>query len=249
MERGRPSTSEESNVVYGKNPVIEAINEGKVLKVFIRFGLKGREIEGIKNLLKEKKVPFTFKDKEFFKPYPKSQGIVAYISPVKIRDIREIKVEKYDIYVLLSNIEDPENFGAIIRSCECFGVKGIIFPKRRGVTITPSVVKASSGSIFHVPMYEIGSTLSGIENLKKKGFWIVTLDMKGKYVLGEVDIPFPVVLVVGGEGKGAGKKVIEKSDMVVKIPMRGKLNSLNASVSLGIALFEISKMRFSATHD
>ena len=243
MERGKPSTSEENNIVYGRNPVIEAVKSGKVLKVIIKFGVKGKEIRELENLLKERRIPFTFKDKHFFKDYPRSQGVIAYVSSVRIRDIREIKAGKSDIYVLVSNIEDPENFGAIIRSSECFGVKGVIFPKRRGVTITPSVIKASAGSIFHIPIYEIGSVLSGIETLKEKGLWIVTLDMKGKQILGKVDVPFPVVLVVGGEGKGAGKKVIEKSDMVLKIPMYGKVNSLNASVSAGIALFELTKIR------
>lgn len=243
MEKGKPSTSEGSNIVYGRNPVIEAVKSERVLKVIIKFGAKGKEIRELESLLRERGIPYTFKDKDFFKEFPKSQGVVAYVSPVKIRDIREIKPEKSDIYVLLSNIEDPENFGAIIRSSECFGVKGVIFPKRRGSTITPSVVKASAGSIFHVPIYEIGSILSAIETLKEKSFWIVTLDMKGKHILGEVDVTFPVVLIVGGEGRGAGKKIIEKSDMVLKIPMYGRLNSLNASVSLGIALFELSKIR------
>lgn len=238
MEEKRQYSLEESNIIFGKNEIVEAINKNILLKVIFKYGSKNRYIE---NLLKEKKIPFSYKDANFFKNYPKAQGFIGYISPVEIKDLNSIKPNKDDIYVLAINIEDPHNFGAIIRSSEIFGVKGVIFPKRRGVTITPTVIKSSTGAIFNIDMIEVNGVLQSIKLLKEKGFWIVSLDMNGKEELSNFKPPFPLVLIVGGEDKGVGQKVLEESDFVVKIKIFGKTPSLNTSVSLGIALYEITK--------
>ncbi len=240
MEEKRQFSLRENNTIFNKNEIIEAIKNNILLKVIFKYGYKNREIE---NLLKERNIPYTYKDSNYFKKYPESNNMIGFISPVKIKEPSEIEVNKDDIYVMALNIEDPHNFGAIIRSSEIFGVKGVLFPKRRGVTITPTVIKASTGAIFNIDLYEFGGVNSTIKELKNKGLWIVSLDMNAKEDLSNFKPPFPFVLIVGGEDRGINLKVLEESDFVIKIKTFGKTTSLNASVSLGIALYEMTKFK------
>lgn len=240
MEKKRQFSLEENNVIYSKNEIVEAIEKNILLKVIFKYGYKNRFIE---NLLKEKNIPFTYKDHKFFKNYPESNNIVGFISPIKIKTIDDLKVNNEDIYVMVLNIEDPHNFGAIIRSSEIFGVKGILFPKRRSTTITPTVIKSSTGAIFNIDMYEFGGVNSTIKELKNKGLWIVSLDVKAKDDLSNFNPILPMVLIVGGEDRGINLKVLESSDFVIKIKTFGKTTFLNASVSCGIALYEITKIK------
>jgi 23S rRNA (guanosine2251-2'-O)-methyltransferase len=240
MEKKRQFSSEENNIIYNKNEIIEALKNNTLLKVIFKYGYKNRVLE---NLLKENNIPFTYKDSSYFKNYPDSNNIIAFISPVKIKDLNELKINKDDIYVMALNIEDPHNFGAIIRSCEIFGVKGVLFPKRRGVTITPTVIKSSTGAIFNIDMYEFTGVNSAIKDLKNKGLWIVSLDMNAKDYLSNFKPIFPLLLIVGGEDRGINLKVLEESDFILKIKTFGRTHSLNASVSLGIALYEITKFK------
>lgn len=240
MEEKRPFTSEESNLIFGKNELIEAIDKKILIKVIFKFGYKNRELE---NILKENKIPFSYRDSNYFKKFKQASNIIGFITPLKIKDIKEIVVNKEDIFVLALNVEDPHNLGAIIRNCESFNVKGFLFPKRRSVTITPTVIKSSTGAIFNIDLFEINSNLSTIKFLKNKGLWIISLDMSGSEVLSSFNPPFPLLLIVGGEDKGINKKILEESDFVVKIKTFGKTPSLNTSVSLGIALYEITKFK------
>ncbi|MGQ9845556.1 MAG: 23S rRNA (guanosine(2251)-2'-O)-methyltransferase RlmB [Caldisericia bacterium] len=240
MEKKRQFSLEEDNVIYSKNEIFEAIEKNILLKVIFKYGYKNRFIE---NLLKEKNIPFTYKDHKFFKNYPESNNIVGFISPIKIKTINDLKVNSEDIYVMVLNIEDPHNFGAIIRSSEIFGVKGVLFPKRRSTTITPTVIKSSTGAIFNIDMYEFIGVNSTIKELKNKGLWIVSLDVNAKDDLSNFNPILPMVLIVGGEDRGINLKVLESSDFVIKIKTFGKTTSLNASVSCGIALYEITKIK------
>lgn len=240
MEKKRQFSLEENNVIYSKNEIVEAIEKNILLKVIFKYGYKNRFIE---NLLKEKNIPFTYKDHKFFKNYPESNNIVGFISPIKIKTIDDLKVNNEDIYVMVLNIEDPHNFGAIIRSSEIFGVKGVLFPKRRSTTITPTVIKSSTGAIFNIDIYEFAGVNSTIKELKNKGLWIVSLDVKAKDDLSNFNPILPMVLIVGGEDRGINLKVLESSDFVIKIKTFGKTTSLNASVSCGIALYEITKIK------
>lgn len=240
MEKKRQFSLEENNVIYSKNEIVEAIEKNILLKVIFKYGYKNRFIE---NLLKEKNIPFTYKDHKFFKNYPESNNIVGFISPIKIKTIDDLKVNNEDIYVMVLNIEDPHNFGAIIRSSEIFGVKGVLFPKRRSTTITSTVIKSSTGAIFNIDIYEFAGVNSTIKELKNKGLWIVSLDVKAKDDLSNFNPILPMVLIVGGEDRGINLKVLESSDFVIKIKTFGKTTSLNASVSCGIALYEITKIK------
>lgn len=240
MEKKRQFSLEENNVIYSKNEIVEAIEKNILLKVIFKYGYKNRFIE---ILLKEKNIPFTYKDHQFFKNYPESNNIVGFISPIKIKTIDDLKVNNEDIYVMVLNIEDPHNFGAIIRSSEIFGAKGVLFPKRRSTTITPTVIKSSTGAIFNIDMYEFVGVNSTIKELKNKGLWIVSLDVNAKDDLSNFHPILPMVLIVGGEDRGINLKVLESSDFVIKIKTFGKTTSLNASVSCGIALYEITKIK------
>jgi 23S rRNA (guanosine2251-2'-O)-methyltransferase len=238
MENQKQFSSENSFIVFTKNEIIEAIKENKLIKVIIRFNYRNRDFE---DLLKKNKIPFTFKNDDFFKNLRKNTNFVGYVSPVKIYTFNEIKKENDNFYVLPLNIEDPQNLGAIIRSSEIFGAKGILLQKRRGVTITPTVIKTSTGAIFHIKIFEFNSIINTIKELKKKGFWIISLDLSGDKELQSFEPIKPFILIVGGEDKGINKKVLEESDFVVRIKTFGKTQSLNTSVALGIALYELTK--------
>jgi 23S rRNA (guanosine2251-2'-O)-methyltransferase len=224
--------------VFNKNEIIEAIKENKLIKVIFKFGYKNKELE---NILKQNKIPFTYKDEEFFRNFDKSVNFLGFISPVEIYSLSEIETNKESFYVLPLNIEDPHNLGAIIRSAEIFGAKGVILPKRRSTPITETVIKSSTGAIFHLKIYEFSGTVNSIKELKKKGFWIISLDMSGEIELNKFNPPKPFILIVGGEDKGINKKVLEESDFIIKIKTFGKTKSLNTSVALGIALYELTK--------
>ncbi len=238
MEEQRQFSSGNNYFVYNKNEIIEAIKENKIVKVIFKFGYKNSELE---ELLKKNGIPFSFKSEEFFKNFPKNINFIGYITPVKIHSINEIEPDNDAFYVLPLNIEDPHNLGAIIRSSEIFGAKGVILPKRRGVSITPTVIKSSTGAIFHIKIFEFSGVINTIKELKKKSFWIISLDLYGNQELQNFKSIKPFILVIGGEDKGINKKVLEESDFVVKIKTYGKTESLNTSVALGIALYELTK--------
>lgn len=238
MEEKRQSFSEDNYKIFNKNEIIEAIKENKLLKVIFKYGYKNRELE---DLIKKNKIPFTYKDEKFFKNFNKEINFIGYISPVEIYSLNEIDVNNNCFYVLPLNIEDPHNLGAIIRSAEIFGAKGVILPKRRSTPITGTVIKSSTGAIFHLKIYEFSGNINSIKELKKKGFWIISLDMSGDIELNNFKPPKPFVLIVGGEDKGINQKVLEESDFVIKIKTFGKTKSLNTSVALGIALYELTK--------
>lgn len=238
MEEKRQLSSNDNYIVFNKNELIEAIKENKLNKVIFKYGFKNKELEDI---LKQNKIPFSFKDEEFFKNFPKETKFIGYISPVKIGSINEIEFNKDFYYVLPLNIEDPQNLGAIIRSSEIFGARGVILPKRKGSPITPTVIKSSTGAIFHIKIFEFSGLVNTIKELKKRGFWIISLDVRGEIELHSFKPPKPFILIVGGEDRGINQKVLEESDFIVKIKTFGKTPSLNASVSLGIALYELTK--------
>lgn len=238
MEEEKQSYLNDNYTIYNKNEILEAIKENKLLKVVFRYGYKNKELE---DLLKQNKIPITYKGDEFFKKIDKKINFLGYISPINIYSLSEIELNKEYFYVLPLNIEDPHNLGAIIRSAEIFGAKGIILPKRRSSPITTTVVKTSTGAIFHLKIYEFSGVINSIKDLKKKGFWIISLDLKGNIELHNFKPIKPFILIIGGEDKGINQKVIEESDFVVKIKTFGKTENLNASVALGIALYELTK--------
>ena len=235
--------NEHNALIYGRNPVKEALRANRVSKVFITANFSDKEI----NLLLQE-----------FKPVIKvcnvneiaakcnggvHQGIAAEVKPYEYLDLDEVirrsrKVE-VPVLVILDGINDTHNLGAILRCCDVFNVSGVLIPKHNQVPLNATVAKASAGAINYVPVVQIGSINQTIQKLKDNGFWIVSTDGSATIDYTKIKYDFPVALVVGSEGNGVSSLVIKNSDYVVKIPQYGHVNSLNASVACGILLSRI----------
>ena len=233
---------EQMNLIFGRNPVKEALRANRVTKVFISNSFSDKEI----NLLLHEKKPYikVVSNGELDSRCDGvHQGIMAEIKPYEYIDLEEIirrsrKVEVPTI-VLLDGINDTHNLGAILRSCDVFNVSGVLIPKHNSVPLNATVAKSSAGAINFVPVALINSVHQTLEKLKNEGFWIVSTDGSATIDYNQIKYDFPVVLVIGSEGKGVSTLVIKNSDYVVKIPQYGHVNSLNASVAAGILLAKI----------
>jgi len=231
--------------IYGKNVLKERINSNeKINKVYLSDKFKDYEI--IK-LLKDNKirvnyVPMSFLDRKVDGLH---QGVVIEIDEVKTYELDEVinNINKeYPTLVMLDHLEDPHNFGAIIRTCEALGIDGIIIPNDRSVSVNGTVVKTSAGAISNIKIIRVSNLTACINKLKGKGYWIVGTDMSGEDYA-KIDYKMPVCLVIGNEGKGMSKIVSDNCDYIATIPMEGKVNSLNASVSCAIVLSQIINSR------
>ena len=234
---------ENSNLIFGRNPVKEALRANRVSKVFITNNFSDKEI----NLLLQDKKPYikvvSNGELDAKTHGGVHQGIMAEIKPYEYLDLDEIirrsrKVE-VPIIVLLDGINDTHNLGAILRSCDVFNVSGVLIPKHNQVPLNATVAKSSAGAINYVPVAQVGSVQQAIQKLKDNGFWVVSTDGSAQIDYHQIKYDFPVLLVIGSEGKGVSSLIIKNSDYVVKIPQYGHVNSLNASVAAGILLAKI----------
>jgi len=232
------------NLIYGRNPVKESLRANRVVKVYTTKGFSDKTIL---DLVNEKHVSVVYVDgKELDNVCPGvHQGVAADIKPYSYASLEQIlhaaKKETRPIVVLLDGINDPHNLGAILRCCDIFGVTGVIMPKHNQVMLNATVAKTSAGAINFVPVALVSNLNNAIKELKDNGFWIVASDGSGKVNYHEVKYDFPTALVVGSEGQGISQLVLKNSDYIVKIPMYGKVNSLNASVAAGIFLARIKE--------
>lgn len=230
--------------IYGKNVAVEKLKSNeRINKIYLTKNFKDIEIM---NLIKNKKIKYSFVDNKFIndKVSGNHQGILLVVDDVQTFDISYIDniKSKLPLLVMLDHIEDPHNFGAIIRTSEALGVDAIIIPNDRCVGINSTVVKTSAGAIYNMPIIRVANLTSAINKLKNNGYWIVGSDMDGvEYT--NVDYKIPICLVIGNEGHGMSKVVSNNCDYIVKIPMIGNINSLNASVSCGILLAQIVNSR------
>ena len=242
-------------LIYGRNPVLEALNSNTTInKIYVQKGSK--ELTDIKKMAKEKKVVLVEAEKSKLdhmvtkenEKLKNSQGVVASVTDYKYYDIEDIledannKHEKPFILVL-DKIEDPHNLGAIIRTAECMGVHGIIIQKRNACQVTDTVEKLSAGACSYVKIARVTNITDAIRKLKENNIWVYGLDMDGDSNIYNTDFDGAVAIVVGNEGKGISRLVRDNCDVIVSIPMYGKINSLNASVSSAISVYEISKQR------
>lgn len=232
-------------VIWGRNPVIEALRAGKSLeKILVAHDSHPpKELIELaqKKKVKVQKVPR--QKVEELAGTKKTQGVVALVSPIKYIDedklIEKVFKDK-GFVVVLDHITDPQNTGNIIRTTEVLGGSGIVLPRERSSPINEVVVKASTGAIFYLPVAKVGSLANFLETFKKKGGWVVAVEKGGKEIH-QIDFPFPLAIVVGSEGKGVSKSVLETADIVATIPMRGKVTSLNVSSATAIAVWEVVK--------
>ena len=231
--------------IYGKNVALEKLkSNNKINKIYISNKFND---EVIISLIKNKKIPTKIVDNRELDKMCKGlhQGIVLEVEDIKTYDLEKTleQIDKeYPLIVILDHIEDPHNFGAIIRSCEAFGVDAIIIPNDRSVDITSTVVKVSVGTIEKIKIIKVVNLNNTIKKLKEYGYWIVGTDMEGTPYT-NIDYKTKIAIVIGNEGKGISRLVSENCDYLAKIPMKGTVNSLNASVACGIFLSEINRSR------
>lgn len=239
-------------LIVGRQPVIEALkSKNFVEKVYILYGAQGNQINQIKFLAKKRNAKIVLLSKQKFReltPSTATQGVAALVGEREYNDIEDIlkiaeERNEKPFILLLENIQDPRNLGALIRTAECMGVHGIILPKDRSANINQDTVKASAGAIEHIPIAKITNVSQTIDELKSKGMWIVGASSKADKVLTEFDFNIPLVLIFGQEGRGIRRLTEEKCDFLVKIPLFGKVESLNVSVACGMFLYEIRRQK------
>lgn len=241
----------EEFTIEGRNAVMEAFRAGKTIdRLFVLDGCQDGPVKSIVREAKKTDCILSFVKKERLDQLSetgKHQGVIAYAAAyeyAEVEDILKSAQEKGEppFIILLDNIEDPHNLGAIIRTAHQAGAHGIIIPKRRAVGLTATVAKVSAGAINYLPVAKVTNLSVTIDELKEKGLWFVCADMEGELMY-QLNLKGPIGLVIGSEGEGVGRLVKEKCDYIAKIPMFGKVDSLNASVAMGIMAYEIVRQR------
>lgn len=227
-------------IVFGKNVAEEVINSNNKIKKAILT--KNFNDQYILDYLSKNNIRIEYLDKNIMdKKYKGNhQGIVLDIEDYKYYALED--AYKSSFVVILDHLEDPHNFGAIIRTCEAAGVDFIIIPKNRSVEINSTVMKVSAGALNNMKIIETNSLSSAIDKLKDNGFWVYATDMDGENYT-DIEYDKKTALIIGAEGNGVSKLVLEKSDFVISIPMTGKINSLNASVAAAVVIYEVVRQR------
>lgn len=241
----------EELTIEGRNAVLEAFRAGKTIdKVFILEGSHDGPLNSIVKMAKKNDAIINFVTKERLDQMSgssKHQGVIAQAASYEYADVDDILKNAADkgedpFIILLDNIEDPHNLGAIIRTANVAGAHGVIIPKRRAVGLTATVAKTSAGALNYTPVAKVTNLTATIEDLKKRGIWFVCADMSGDSMY-KLDLKGPIGLVIGNEGEGVSRLVKEKCDFVASIPMKGELDSLNASVATAVLTYEIVRQR------
>lgn len=241
----------QSLTIEGRNAVIEAFRSGKpVDKVFILDGCQDGPVRTVVREAKKHDTIINFVSKERLDQISetgKHQGVIAYAAAYEYSEVEDMlalaKERGEDPFILLlDNIEDPHNLGAIIRTANLAGAHGVIIPKRRAVGLTATVAKTSAGALNHTPVAKVTNLAKTMEELKEKGLWFVCADMGGESMY-RLNLKGPIGLVIGNEGEGVSRLVKEKCDFVASIPMKGEIDSLNASVAAGVLAYEIVRQR------
>lgn len=238
--------------VEGRNAVIELLKSGKpVNKVFIQKGERQGSINEVIKLAKKNNNLISEVEKSKLDTLSDTghhQGVIAFVSAVEYKNIDDIfalaSERNEDPFIMIADeIEDPHNLGALIRTAECAGCHGVIIPKRRAVGVTEVVAKTSVGATQYVPIVRVNNINETIKELQDRGVWIVGTDGSAQTLYTEQDMTGPIAIIIGSEGKGMGTLTMKNCDFLVKIPMMGKITSLNASVSGGIVVFEALRQR------
>jgi len=240
------------NLIIGRQPVLEALKSRLPLeKILILHGTSGSHIDQAKQLARKLAIPVKETDKERFTELAgdtQSQGIIAIIDSyhyVEVEDILALAHKKNEspFILVLDEIEDPHNLGALVRTAECAGVHGVIIPLHHAASVNSTVVKTSAGATAHLPIARVTNIAQTLDDLKKAGVWIVGTEMRTDKRYFDHDYRGALAIVVGNEGKGLRRLVKEKCDFLVKIPMHGNIESLNASVAGALVMFEAAKGR------
>jgi 23S rRNA (guanosine2251-2'-O)-methyltransferase len=228
--------------IYGKNSVLEALEAGREInKIIIAKGVHSDKINKIIELAKQNNMVFSFETLQKYHDI-NHQGVIAFVSPIKYADLDEFLEQPRRSLVILDGIEDPHNFGAIIRTALCAGVDGIIIPAHRNARVTSIVEKTSAGAVNHIPIIKVNSLSAAVQKLKNNNWWVIAADASAKdnyYNIDYANINF--ALIMGAEGKGVSKPLLKAADFTVKIPMLNDFNSLNVSNAFAIIIYESVK--------
>ena len=241
----------ENEVIEGRNAVLEAFRAKKEIdRLFIQDGVKDGPVQTIIKEARKSHALVEFVKKERLDQMSgtgKHQGVIAYVAAYSYSELQDIfdlagKKEEDPFIFVLDGIEDPHNLGAIIRTANQAGAHGVIIPKRRAAGLTGIVAKASAGAVNYVPVVKVTNITNTMEELKQRGIWFVCADMDGQMMY-DLNLKGPIGLVIGNEGEGVSRLVKEHCDFVASIPMKGDIDSLNASVAAGVLAYEIVRQR------
>lgn len=240
--------------IEGRNPVLEALRAGRTIdRLLVAEGTAPAFLEKLKTLAGQRGVHVELVDRAHLDGLARSrahQGVVAMAPARAHASIDEIlaRAGRADpaLVVALDGVEDPQNLGAIVRSCDAAGAHGVVLTERRSAPLGPGAIKASAGAIEHVPAARVVNLTRTLEELKAAGLWVYGADGQGDRVYSEVDLTGPAVIVIGGEGRGLSRLVKERCDFLLRIPMFGRVNSLNASAAAAVLLFEARRQRGAA---
>jgi 23S rRNA (guanosine2251-2'-O)-methyltransferase len=234
--------------IVGRNPVVEALqNNQPIEKIYIQYNSHGDKISHIYKLARSGKIPITKIDSRKIKKIVgevNHQGVIALISPIRTVTLETLlenatKGTNPSFMAILDRINDPHNMGAIIRSAEVFGASGVIYPAKENVPLTETVIRASAGAAFHIPICKSGNLVATIEQLKESGFWIYGSETVARDELWKMDFNRNCAIIIGGEEKGIRPLIRKHCDVSFKIPQIGKTGSLNASVAAGVIFSEV----------
>lgn len=241
------------NIIEGRNPVLEALKAGRPIGKILLAKTSERHgvIAEILHLSREKGVPVEYVERQAIARLTQtgaSQGIIALTTAKEYADLDELlaipgEKKQPALFIILDGIEDPHNLGAILRTADAAGVHGVIIRERRAVGLTPVVEKASAGALEYVPVARVANISQTIETLKKQNIWVTGIDQSGDKGYTRIDYKIPTAIVIGGEGKGISDLVKKNCDFLARIPMKGRISSLNASVAAGVVMYEVVRQR------
>jgi 23S rRNA (guanosine2251-2'-O)-methyltransferase len=240
-------------LIWGRNPVLEALRAGRPFNKIMIVGGSRSSMGNVVGLAKKENIPVQFVPRNALDNLTDGanhQGVVASLSPKKYVSVQDILAQaksrgEAPLIVVLAGIEDPQNLGAIIRSAEAAGVHGLILPRRRAAPLTGTVEKVSAGALEYIQVSRVGNLAQTLMALKKEGLWVAGADMTGELAYYEADLTGPLALVIGGEKKGLGR-LTKVCDYLIRIPMQGKIGSLNAAAAGTILVFEVLRQRLLA---
>ncbi|MRX72564.1 23S rRNA (guanosine(2251)-2'-O)-methyltransferase RlmB [Bacillus lacus] len=241
----------ESEYIMGRNTVIETLKSSREIhKIWVAENSQKGQVQQVTRLAAEKGLTIQYVPKKKLDQMVEGnhQGVVAQVAAYEYAEVDDILAAARDrneapFILILDELEDPHNLGSIMRTADAVGAHGIIIPKRRAVGLTATVAKASTGAIEYIPVARVTNIARTMEDLKKEGIWIVGTDAKGSDDYRNMDGGMPIGLVIGSEGKGMGRLVREGCDFLVRLPMAGKVTSLNASVAAGLLMYEVYRKR------
>ncbi len=231
--------------IYGKNVIKEALAVNRqFFEFFLEIGIEKKE-PALFNKIKAKNVKINYLKKfEMGNKFPGNhQGFAATVEDYRYKELAECLTGEKQYFIILDGLEDPQNLGAIMRTCDASGMDGIIIPKNHSVSLNGTVAKVSVGAIEHVNIIQVNNLARTIDELKSKGFWIVGTDMNGEKNYQDIDCATSLAIVIGSEGFGMGRLIREKCDYLVNVPMVGAVNSLNASVTAALLMYEVLRKK------